>query len=293
MEEHTRALLQRFQHSEQFKETAAFRIVFGGEPPSQVMAGLDMHNSYTLRNWVSLYQRKVQTGLFVSPAMTQTQKRDVQALKQRSGELEEALQQANLLILALHTIIEVAAGIPTTHPKKVWYQMVRRLQENEIVRVRVGHLCRLVGSRQAFCHRQHYAQRVRGHSLLVLDLVLALRREIPGLGTRKLHLLLQQPPAESGIHMGRDKRHRLLQIHDSILRQKRLVPKTTNSAHCLRRYSSLLVDIALTAPQQAWVCNIMYLCIGLGFGHLSLLTDAYSKLISAIAGIRCSRWRAR
>ena len=108
MEEHIRALLQRFQYSEQFKETAAFRIVFGGEEPSQVMADLDIHNSYTLRNWVSLYQRKVQTGLFVSPAMTRTQKRDIQALQQHNSELEETLQQANLLILALHTMIEVA-----------------------------------------------------------------------------------------------------------------------------------------------------------------------------------------
>ncbi|WP_426062260.1 transposase [Hymenobacter sp. B1770] len=108
MEEHIRALLQRFQYSEQFKETAAFRIVFGGEEPSQVMADLDIHNSYTLRNWVSLYQRKLQTGLFVSPAMTRTQKRDVQALRQRNEELEQTLQQANLLILALHTMIEVA-----------------------------------------------------------------------------------------------------------------------------------------------------------------------------------------
>ena len=85
-----------------------FRIVFGGEEPSHVMTDLDIHNSYTLRNWVSLYQRKVQTGLFISPAMTRTQKRDVHALQQHNGELEQALQQANLLILALHTMIEVA-----------------------------------------------------------------------------------------------------------------------------------------------------------------------------------------
>ena len=39
-----------------------FRIVFRGEEPSHVMADLDGHNSYTLRNWVSLYRRKVQTG---------------------------------------------------------------------------------------------------------------------------------------------------------------------------------------------------------------------------------------
>ena len=148
------------------------------------------------------------------------------------------------------------------------------------MRVSIGHLCRLFGvSRQASCHRQHYAQRVRGHSLLVLDLVLALRREIPGLGIRKLHLLLHQPLAASGSKMGRDKRHQLLHTHDLMLRQKRSVPKTTNAAHSLRKYPNLLADGTLTAPQQAWVCDITYLCIGLGFGYFSLLTDAYSKLI--------------
>ncbi|QNE42408.1 hypothetical protein F1C16_22605 (plasmid) [Hymenobacter sp. NBH84] len=57
-------------------------------------------------------------------------------------------------------------------------------------------------SRQAFYRKEQYLQRARGQSLLVLNLVLALRREIPGLGTRKLHVLLQEPLVESGIKMG-------------------------------------------------------------------------------------------
>ena len=40
--------------------------------------------------------------------MRRTQKRDVHALQQHNGELGEALQQANLLILAPHAMIEVA-----------------------------------------------------------------------------------------------------------------------------------------------------------------------------------------
>ncbi len=55
-----------------------------------------------------MYQRKLQTGLLPLPAMTHTQKQEVHALKQRNAELEQALQQANLLILALNTMIEVA-----------------------------------------------------------------------------------------------------------------------------------------------------------------------------------------
>jgi transposase len=108
MQDHLQDLLQRFQYSEQLRETAVFRILFGGEDISQVMADLDIHNSYTLRNWVSLYQRKIQTGLLTLPAMTHSQKQEMQALKQRNADLEQAMQQANLLILALNTMIEVA-----------------------------------------------------------------------------------------------------------------------------------------------------------------------------------------
>ena len=61
------------------------------------MADLDFHNSCTLRNGVNLYQRKAKTGLFINPAMTRTQKRDVKAVQQRNGELEKSLQRALLI----------------------------------------------------------------------------------------------------------------------------------------------------------------------------------------------------
>lgn len=81
---------------------------FGGEEPSQVMADLDIHNSYTLRNWVLLYKQKIQTGLVTLPAMKKASTQDITDLKHRIEELENALNQANLLILALNTMIEVA-----------------------------------------------------------------------------------------------------------------------------------------------------------------------------------------
>ena len=92
---------------------AVFRILFGGEDVSQVMADLGIHSSYTLRGWVQVYRQKIQTGLITLPAMKTTHKQDVTALKQRNTELEQALQperrsESNLLILALNTIIEVA-----------------------------------------------------------------------------------------------------------------------------------------------------------------------------------------
>ena len=41
MEENIRALLQRFQYSEQFKETAAFRIVLQGKSTKRLVSDFD------------------------------------------------------------------------------------------------------------------------------------------------------------------------------------------------------------------------------------------------------------
>ena len=40
-----------------------------------------------------------------------------------------------------------------------------------------------------------------------------------------------------------------------------------------------MLNKPITVPRQVWVSDITYLCIGLGFGYLSLITNAYSKLI--------------
>ena len=91
-------------------------------------------------------------------------------------------------------------------------------------------------SRQAFYSQEERTQRTVSYAMLVLDLVAALRREIPGFGTRKLHLLLAKPLAESGIKMGRDKLHKLLQDHSLVLRQHRQTPQTTDSNHRMHKY---------------------------------------------------------
>ena len=79
-QDHIRDLLSRFQYSEQLRETAVFRILFGGEDISQVMEDLGIHSGHTLRSWVQLYRQKMKTGLLTLPAMKQAQKRDMAAL---------------------------------------------------------------------------------------------------------------------------------------------------------------------------------------------------------------------
>ena len=108
MEDHIKELLNRYQYSEEVKEAAAFRVLFGGEDAKQVMQELGVHNVKTIHHWVTDYQRKIEQGLISLPPMNEKQKQNLEALKQRNKQLEKALEEANLMILALHTMIEVA-----------------------------------------------------------------------------------------------------------------------------------------------------------------------------------------
>lgn len=108
MEDHIKDLLISYQYSEEVKEQAAFRVIFGGESPNQVMEELNIQNAYTINNWVKAYKLKIEAGLVTLPPMTDKQQQDLEALKHRTKELEKALKNANLMILALNTMIDIA-----------------------------------------------------------------------------------------------------------------------------------------------------------------------------------------
>lgn len=115
--------------------------------------------------------------------------------------------------------------------------------------------------------------------MLVLDLVAAFRREIPGLGTNKLHRLMRPSLDLSEIKMGRDKLHSLLQSHNQVIRPGRRVPKTTYSNHWMKKYPNLIKDLEVRSTEQVWVCDLTYICVGADFNYLSLITDAHSRMI--------------
>ncbi|MDO1450554.1 hypothetical protein Q0590_30035 [Rhodocytophaga aerolata] len=108
-------------------------------------------------------------------------------------------------------------------------------------------------SRQAFHQKRVFLDQRIAQSMLALDLVIAIRREIPGLGTKKLYLLLREPLQKSGISMGRDRLHELLRTHHLLIRHRRSVPKTTHSNHLLRKYPNLIKGLSIIETEQVWV----------------------------------------
>lgn len=137
--------------------------------------------------------------------------------------------------------------------------------------------CGLFGfSKQAY-YRHHTSKKVS--DLKCLDTkksALALRRQMPRLGTRKLHYLLN---LRSDITIGRDKLFSILREEGLLINRKRKYTVTTNSKHWLRKYPNLIKDICLKRPEQLWVADITYIDTLDGNAYLHLITDAYSKQI--------------
>ena len=141
-------------------------------------------------------------------------------------------------------------------------------------------LCALFGvSRQAFYDAQVYEHKSSIAHMITLTLVRDVRKDIPMLGTRKLHFMLSAELTRHGMKMGRDKLFNLLGFYGVLIRRRCRKVKTTDSQHWLKKYPNLIKDIELTGPEQLWVSDITYIRTLQGFSYLSLITDAYSRKI--------------
>jgi len=115
---------------------------------------------------------------------------------------------------------------------------------------------------------------------LVVNLVKEIRLEQPLTGTRKLYYLLQPHLKAHGIKMGRDGLFNLLDRYGLLLRSRRRKAVTTDSNHPYYKYPNLIKNItAMETKNKLWVSDITYIRLTEGFAYLSLVTDAYSRMI--------------
>jgi putative transposase len=144
----------------------------------------------------------------------------------------------------------------------------------------IGALCRLFGKTR---HAYYDALWRKENSLVredvVLQEVIAIRNNLPRVGTRKLHYLLQTSLESHHIKIGRDYLFDLLSEHKLLVRQRKRKAITTDSRHWMRKYSNLIRDMPVTRPEQVWVSDITYIRLTNQWGYLSLITDAYSRKI--------------
>jgi transposase InsO family protein len=140
--------------------------------------------------------------------------------------------------------------------------------------------CELFGfTKQAYCKQKSNKQSASIEWEQVKHEVLQLRRQMPRLGTRKLHYMLKERLLQRQIMIGRDRLFRLLREEGLLVIRKRKSTITTNSKHWMRKYPNLVKNLPLTRPEQLWVADITYIDTEEQTGYLHLITDAYSKQI--------------
>lgn len=113
----------------------------------------------------------------------------------------------------------------------------------------------------------------------VLKLVKEERRYQPRVGTRKLHVDLQKQFIQHSLKVGRDKLFDILRQNEMLVKRKKATCKTTDSFHRFYKYSNLIKEMEVTAPNQVWVADITYIRTVKGFCYLALITDMYSRKI--------------
>lgn len=146
--------------------------------------------------------------------------------------------------------------------------------------VSLGDLCALFGvTRQAYYDAIRHAEKATIANMVVLTLVKEIRSQMPMLGTRKLMYVLEPKLVEHGIKMGRDQLFDLLRFHGLLIRRRKRIARTTDSNHVFRRYPNLIKELIITGPEQLWISDITYIRTLHGFSYLSLITDAYSRMI--------------
>jgi putative transposase len=111
------------------------------------------------------------------------------------------------------------------------------------------------------------------------DAVLQIRRQMPRIGTRKLHFMLKEQFKTNQIKVGRDKLFTLLGKEGLLIVKRKKYTITTNSKHWMHKYPNLIKDLTIHRPEQLWVADITYLETKESNSYLHLITDAYSKQI--------------
>ena len=147
-------------------------------------------------------------------------------------------------------------------------------------RTGMARLCRLFGKTR---HAYYDALWRKENSLVKEDVILQevinVRKDLPSLGARKLHHVLQPGLASHNISIGRDYLFDLLAEHSLLIRRRKRKVITTDSRHWMHKFSNLIKPILVNRPEQLWVSDITYIRMVNQWGYLSLITDAYSRKI--------------
>ena len=140
-------------------------------------------------------------------------------------------------------------------------------------------LCRLLGVSRSWYYARSSAEEQAEQDVNLRDAIERVTLEFPGYGYRRVTHALQR----EGWSVNHKRVLRVMRQESLLCQLKQRFLVTTDSTHGLPTYPNLLADLALSAPNQAWVADITYVRLPTGFVYLACVLDAYSR--------RCVGWK--
>lgn len=113
----------------------------------------------------------------------------------------------------------------------------------------------------------------------VCTVVKKVRQFVPRWGSKKLYDITMDALQQRGIKLGRDRFHEILKRGQLLVPRRKRHFFTTDSKHRFYKYPNIAQDLEVKRPEQLWVSDITYIKTGEGPMYLSLVTDAYSRMI--------------
>jgi putative transposase len=112
----------------------------------------------------------------------------------------------------------------------------------------------------------------------------AVAGKYPRYGSRRLTYQLRRSPYEYAFN--RKRIQRLMRKYRLLQPFRHQIRRTTDSDHPYPRYPNLVKGLAVSSPEQVWVCDITYIRLGEEFVYLAIVMDVFTR---AIRGWRLSK----
>lgn len=153
---------------------------------------------------------------------------------------------------------------------------MKRLHEEKGLSIKTS--CRLFGHcRQAYYQKAHLYVEKKNREQEVVTVIKAIREEDPGIGARKIWLMMNDLFSMEWIP-GRDRLYSIMRANGLIIKTRK-THSTTNSNHRFHKYKNLIKGLSVYRPNQLWVSDITYIELESGCCYLHMVTDAYSHKI--------------
>jgi putative transposase len=138
-------------------------------------------------------------------------------------------------------------------------------------------------SRQYVYKQPQDAAKLLVKQVAVKKLVDRERKQLPRIGTRKIHYLIGEDLKRQAIKCGRDKLFSLMRYYGLQIKPRRRYIQTTMSKHWLRKWPNIITEKIVQHPDEVWVSDITYIKTQQGNCYLNMITDAYSRKIMGYA----------